>query len=205
VLLPQGRLLIEAAADGLKLGRFGRLKVEGLGGDLWRDVEIRKLTINEEAAPWLEPDTVHMTWRYLELLNRRFHASHIEAGALKVLRRPNLGPKGADTGLPVAFQIDQAQARVELAPAFSYERGVYDVNLKLHMGRRGGQRGSVRVGSVLHPGDYLNVDFDLAKHRPLLLRIDGEEAQGGALAGAFGLSSKEPFLVEVTAGGELSQ
>ncbi|THD63957.1 MAG: translocation/assembly module TamB [Phenylobacterium sp.] len=205
VLLPQGRLLIEAAADGLKLGRFGRLKVEGLGGDLWRDVEIRKLTINDEAGAWLEADNVHMTWSYLELLNRRFHASHIEAGALKILRRPNLGPKGADTGLPVAFQIDQAQARVELAPAFSYERGVYDVNLKLHMGRSGGQRGSVRAGSVLRPGDYLNVDFDLAKHRPLLLRIDGEEAQGGALAGALGLSPKEPFLVEVTAGGKLSQ
>ncbi|HEX5262816.1 MAG TPA: hypothetical protein VFW13_04780, partial [Phenylobacterium sp.] len=32
VLLPQGRLLIEAAADGLKIGRFGRLKIEGLSG-----------------------------------------------------------------------------------------------------------------------------------------------------------------------------
>jgi translocation and assembly module TamB len=205
VLLPQGRLLIEAAADGLKLGRFGRLKIEGLSGDLWRDVGIHRLTIRDESGVWLEADNVHMTWSYLELLNRRFHASHIDAQALKVVRRPNLGPKGADTGLPVSFQIDRARARVELAPAFSYERGVYDVGLQLHMGRSGGQRGSLRAASVLHPGDYLNVDFDFAKRRPLVLRIDGEEAQGGALAGALGLSSREPFLLEVTAGGKLSQ
>lgn len=34
VLLPQGRLLIEARANGLKLGRFGKLRVEGLAGDI---------------------------------------------------------------------------------------------------------------------------------------------------------------------------
>ena len=37
VLLPQTRLLIEASADGLKVGRFGRLKIEGLSGDIWND------------------------------------------------------------------------------------------------------------------------------------------------------------------------
>ncbi len=30
VLLPQTRLMIEARTDGLKVGRFGRLKIEGL-------------------------------------------------------------------------------------------------------------------------------------------------------------------------------
>ena len=34
VLLPQTRLLIEAGADGLKVGRLGRLKIEGLSGFL---------------------------------------------------------------------------------------------------------------------------------------------------------------------------
>jgi translocation and assembly module TamB len=205
VLLPQTRLLIEAGADGLKVGRFGRLKIEGLSGDIWRDLGVRKLTISDERGVWLEADNVHMTWTYLDLLRRRFHASRIDVEALKVLRRPTLTKKGEDTGLPVSFHIDQAKARVELAPEFSYERGVYDVGLKLDVGRRGDQRGQVRVASLLHPGDYLNVDYDLAKKRPLLLRIDGEEAQGGALAGAIGLSARQPFLVEVTASGMMSQ
>lgn len=205
VLLPQTRLLIEAGADGLKVGRFGRLKIEGLSGDIWRDVGVRKLTIRDEKGVWLEADNLHMTWSYLELLTRNFHASRIEAQAIRVLRRPTLTKKGKDTGLPVSFHIDSAKARVELTPDFSYERGLYDVGLNLDVERSGDQRGQVRVASVLHPGDYLNVDYDLAKTRPLVLRIDGEEAQGGALAGAIGLSAKQPFLVEVTAGGRLSE
>ena len=205
VLLPQTRLLIEAGADGLKVGRFGRLKIEGLSGDIWRDVGVRKLTISDEKGVWLEADNVHMTWTYLQLLRRDFHASRIDIQAIKVLRRPTLTKKGEDTGLPVSFHIDRANARVELTPEFSYERGVYDVGLNLDVERNGDQRGQVRVASLLHAGDYLNVDYDVARKRPLMLRIDGEEAQGGALAGAIGLSAKQPFLVEVTAGGKLSE
>jgi translocation and assembly module TamB len=205
VLLPQTRLLIEAGADGLKVGRFGRLKIEGLSGDIWRDLSVRRLTVRDERGVWLEADNVHMTWTYLQLLRRNFHASRIDIQALKVLRRPTLTEKGKDTGLPLSFHIDQAHARLELSPEFSYERGVYDVALNLDVERNGDQRGQVRAGSVLHPGDYLNVDYDLAKARPLMVRIDGEEAQGGALAGSIGLSAKQPFLVEVTAGGKLSE
>jgi translocation and assembly module TamB len=205
VLLPQTRLLIEAGADGLKVGRFGRLKIEGLSGDIWRDVSVRRLTVRDERGVWLEADNVHMTWTYLELLRRNFHASRIEIEALKVLRRPTLTEKGKDNGLPLSFHIDQAHARLELSPEFSYERGVYDLALNLDVERNGDQRGQVRAGSVLHPGDYLNIDYDMAKARPLMVRIDGEEAQGGALAGSIGLSAKQPFLVEVTVGGKLSE
>ncbi len=205
VLLPQTRLLIEAGADGLKVGRFGRLKIEGLSGDIWRDVSVRRLTVRDEKGVWLEADNVHMTWTYLQLLRRNFHASRIDVQSLKVLRRPTLTKKGEDTGLPLSFHIDRANARVELAPAFSYERGVYDVGLNLDVERNNDMRGQARVASILHPGDYLNIDYDLARKRPLVLRIDGEEAQGGALAGAIGLSAKQPFLVEVTAGGKLSE
>lgn len=203
-LLPQARLLIEAGADGLKVGRFGRLRIEGLAGDIFRDVRVSKLSISDEGGVWLEADNVHMTWSYLELLNRRFHARNLEVETLKLLRRPTLTSKGQDSGLPLSFHIDKAHTRVEMAPAFSYERGLYELALNLDIDRNGDQRGQVRAASRLHPGDYLNIDYDLATKRPLVLRIDGEEAQGGALAGALGLPARQPFLVEATASGRLS-
>ncbi|HEV7383820.1 MAG TPA: translocation/assembly module TamB, partial [Phenylobacterium sp.] len=205
VLLPQARLLIEAGADGLKIGRFGRLKIEGLSGDVWRDVSVRKLTLRDEGGVWLEADNLHMTWRYAELLTRNFHADRIDVQTLKVLRRPTLTKKGKDTGLPVSFHIDQAHARVEMAPAFSYVRGVYDLDLNLDVERNSDQRGKVRAASVLHPGDHLNLDYDVAKTRPLLVLADAEEAQGGALAGALGLPANQPFTLKVAAGGKISQ
>jgi translocation and assembly module TamB len=204
VLLPQTRLLIEARADGLKVGSLGRLKIEGLSGDIWRDVAVRKLTIRDERGVWLEADNLHMTWRYAELLRRNFHADTIDIETLKVLRRPTLTSKGKDTGLPVSFHVDKAQARLELMPAFSLERGVYDVSLNLDVERSGDQRGQVRAASVLRAGDHLNVDYDIAKARPLMVLVDGSEVQGGALAGAFGLPSNQAFTLQAAASGKTS-
>ena len=91
-----------------------------------------------------------------------------------------------------------------MTPAFSYDRGLYDLALNLDVERNGDQRGTMRATSVLHPGDHLNVDFDLAKTRPLKVLIEGVEAQGGALAGSLGLPSRQPFDIRVAASGKMS-
>ena len=204
VLLPQARVMIEARTDGLKVGRFGKLKIEGLSGDIWRDLAIRKLTLRDEGGVWLEADDIHMRWRYVDLLKRTFNADAIEIAAVKVLRRPTLTAKTKDTGLPVSFHIDRGHARVELDPAFSYERGVYDLDLNLDVERSGGQRGRIRAASLLRPGDHLNADYDIRQHHALVLLADAEESQGGALAGALGLPARQPFILTAHADGTLS-
>jgi translocation and assembly module TamB len=204
VLLPQARLLIEARTDGLKIGSLGRLKIEGLSGDVWRDFSIRRLTIRDDKGVWFEADGLHLTWRYAELLFRRFHADSIDADAIRLIRRPTLGGKGEAGGLPVSFYIDEAHARVEMLPAFSLQRGVYDVALNLAVHRRGGERGTVRATSLLNPGDHLNLQFEVSRRRPLLVLADAVEAHGGALAGALGLPANQPFLLRITAGGRTS-
>jgi len=204
VLLPQARLMIEARTDGLKIGRFGKLKIVGLGGDIWRDLTIRQLTLRDEKGVWLEANNLHMTWHYTELLKRTFHADRIDVQLLRVLRRPTLTPKSKDTGLPVNFHIDAAHGRVEMLPAFSYRRGVYDLDLNLDAERVGDLNGKLRAASALHQGDHLNVDFELAKTKPLVVLADALETQGGALAGALGLPADRPFSLKVAAGGKLS-
>ena len=205
VLLPQARLMIEARTDGLKVGRMGRLKIEGLSGDIWRDLTIRRLTLRDEKGVWLEANNLHMTWHYTELLRRTFHADRIDVQLVRVLRRPTLSPKGKDTGLPVNFHIDAAHGRVEMLPAFSYRRGVYDLDLNLDVERAGDLNGKLRAASALRQGDHLNVDFELAKTKPLVVLADAVETQGGALAGALGLPADKPFSLKVAAGGKPSE
>lgn len=53
-LSPQGRSIIETRANGLKVGRFGRLYLEGLSGDVWRDFSVRKVEIRDPKGVWLE-------------------------------------------------------------------------------------------------------------------------------------------------------
>ncbi|MBL8552989.1 MAG: translocation/assembly module TamB domain-containing protein [Phenylobacterium sp.] len=204
VLIPQVRLLIEARTDGLKLGRIGRLKLEGLSGDIWRDARVRRLTIRDEKGVWLEANNVHLTWRYAKLLSRTFDADLVEAQNVRLIRRPTLGPKGKDRGLPVSFHIDKAVTRLILEPGFSTERGVYDVTFDLDAERKGGRRARLAAKSALHAGDHLDLDVALSGSGPLKVAANAEEARGGAIAGALGLSPDQPFRLDVKANGTVS-
>ena len=205
VLTPRALLLIEASTDGLRLGRLGRLKVEGLTGDIWRDFRLRRLTVRDEQGVWLEARNVHLTWRYAALLRRTFQADLVEADSVRLIRRPTLTPKTKDRGLPVSFHVAHAETQVEMLPAFSYRRGLYRLELSLDVERRGRQRGALRADSLLHAGDHLRVDFDLAKSGPLRLVANAVESQGGALAGAAGLSATQPFQFDLRADGSTSR
>jgi translocation and assembly module TamB len=105
VLLPQGRLLIEASANGLKLGPVGRLRIEGLKGDIWRDFTVDRLTISDEQGVWLDARRVEVVWRFLDLFVRQLTLDKLAAEKIMILRRPTLTPKEQSGGLPVSFQI----------------------------------------------------------------------------------------------------
>jgi len=206
VLLPQARLMLEARAQGLKIGRMGRLHIEGLGGDVWRDLTVRRLTITDEKGVWLEARDLHLVWRYAALLGRRFDADLVTAQEVRVLRRPTLTPKGPKSaGMPVSFQIDRLQTRLEMAPAFSYRRGDYDVGAQLTIERSGRRSGQLAAASRMHPGDRLDLRFDLGDRRPILIAATANEAQGGALAGALGLPADQAFRLKLDATGTTSQ
>ncbi|MBA4011551.1 MAG: autotransporter [Phenylobacterium sp.] len=204
-LSPQGRSIIETRANGLKVGRFGRLYLEGLSGDIWRDFSVRRVVIRDPKGVWIEGRNLRLTWRFTDLLDRRFHATSVSAEHLIVYRRPVSEPKRPSEGMPIDVVIDRAVGRVELMPELARTRGVYDVDASIELMRRnGGQKGTVKAASVLHPGDHLDARFDFGGGRPLILQADAREAQGGALAGALGLAPDQPFLLHVNARGEAS-
>ena len=206
VLLPQTRLLIEARTDGLKLGRFGRLKIYGLSGDVWRDFGVRRLTVSDEKGVWLDAHEVRVRWDYSQLLFRRLSAEEITAKTVQLIRRPTLEPKTKSPGMPVSVDIDGLAARVELLEGFSYERGVYDVKGHVELGRRNsGQSGRIEADSVLRSGDHLDVRFEFGGQRPLKIAARALEAEGGALAGALGLPVDQPFALQVDANGRESE
>ena len=196
-----GLLFVEARANGLKIGRYGKLRIEGLRGDLWRNFTVRRLTITDEKGVWLEADNLAVKWRYHELFVRRFHADNIYAQNVRVLRRPTLTPKTVSKGMPVAVEIDDLRGQVEMLPEFSYRRGLFNVVGGLNIARGGPTIVHLGAASQLHLGDKLSLALETGKGRPLLIVADANEAQGGALAGALGLPSDQPFLLRIRAGG----
>ena len=203
VLTPAARLLIEARVSGLKLGPVGKLKVEGIGGDIWRNFTVRRLTIADEHGVWLEADGVAIGWDYAALVHRRLQVSSLTATEVTVIRRPSLAPKGpASQGLPVAFDIRSIKLRLKTLPAFSTRQGLYDIDGKLKLLRGGkGESGQLHAASLTHAGDFLDVSFELGPAKPLKAVAKALEASGGAVAGALGLAADRPFSIDLDASG----
>ena len=196
-----GLMFVEARASGLKLGRFGKLKIEGLHGDLWRNFTVRHLTISDEKGVWLDADNVVVVWRYHELFVRRFHADRLAASRVRVLRRPTLLPKTVSRSLPVSINIEKARLVVETLSAFSYKPGLFDVVGSLNVVRKGPAHVRMGLASRLHAGDRLGLAIDTGKGKPLVVIADASEAGGGAIAGSLGLAADKPFSLKVRAGG----
>jgi translocation and assembly module TamB len=137
------------------------------------------------------------------LLRRRFHAERIEAGLVRVLRRPNPEPPDGkpEKPLPVAVEIDTAKLRLETLPALSRERGVFDVDAAIKLERSGPWSGRVNAASRLRPGDGLDATFRLKDGDRFRVQARAVEAQGGALAGIIGLSPDSPFRLDVSGDG----
>ncbi|RRN63753.1 translocation/assembly module TamB [Caulobacter sp. 602-1] len=205
-ITPQGRMFLEARASGLKLGRIGRLHIEGLSGDIWKSFGVSRLTISDEKGIWLEAHDLRVAWRPPELFGRRFHAESIDARDVIVLRRPTMEPKGPkSSAAPVSVDLDAFRFRLITRPAFSGKDGDFDVAGAYEMARQGGQKGKLGVASRLHVGDHLNLDFDLGRSKSLRLVADATEANGGAIAGALGLPADRTFDLKAKADGTTSR
>ncbi|MHB8529430.1 MAG: translocation/assembly module TamB domain-containing protein [Caulobacteraceae bacterium] len=201
-LTPAGRQVVESEANGLKLGRLGRLEARGLKGDVWRDFSIERLAIADKDGVWLEARGVAVHWRWWELLSRRrVDIETLSAGQLTIFRRPILGPRQAPGPIPVSVAIDRAALRLTTAPAFSAVRGAYEVSGGLYLDRRGPARGSVLARSLLRAGDFLRARFDVAKASAFSITAEAREASGGAIAGMAGLAADQPFSLSARAFG----
>ena len=207
VLTDAGRNLITGPLEGMQIGPLGRLHVEGLTGDVWRDFRVRRLAIVDARGVWLDAHDVAIRWRSVELLQRRVHIESLSAASVDILRRPALeggGEHGGSSKLPVHIQLDRLQLRLATEPAFSVQRGLFDIGAKLTLARSGGFAGAVRAQSLLRQGDGLNARFDIGLHHRIKLDLEAGEGKGGALAGAVGLPAKQPFSVTAHADGAVS-
>jgi translocation and assembly module TamB len=199
-----GRAVALSLLNGLPIGGVGRLHVEGLDGDLLGDFRLQKLEIIDAKGPWLEASDLAMRWAPEALLLRSFHTSRITVSLIRILRQPIMTPQptAKPVGeLPIAVRVDSLQIAVETLPAFSMQRGLWDISGRVALTRKGAAEGEVAARSRLHIGDGLTADFKMGEGRDVRLRADAVEATGGALAGALGLQVNRRLAVHARVDG----
>jgi translocation and assembly module TamB len=190
----EARRLIEARLNTLDLP-FGRLHVEGIEGDIWRDFKVRRLTLTDAKGMWLQADNLEVDWRYAELLRSRLHIRKVSIGDLKLIRQPIIAAPKTPPGkpLPLSYSLDAMAARIEVSPEFAFRRGVYDVTANADVKYNAGTIAKLDIESILHPGDHLRADINLGRSNVMLVDADALEVKGGAIAAMFGLAVDQPF------------
>ena len=115
VLTPGGRGLVASTLDGLNLAGYGRLHVEGLEGDAWRDFTIRRLTISDDTEPGStrEPSACVGTGR--NCCSRRFAVNELDARLMTVLRAPSVKRTAPGGGASVTRGRRRLSARARAA------------------------------------------------------------------------------------------
>jgi translocation and assembly module TamB len=193
-LTGEARRLIEAQVNAVKLP-FGRVQIEGLRGDIWRDFKLRRLTVADAKGVWLEADDVEVQWRYAELLRRRLHIQALTIQSVKFLRQPAIPPSKTPPAKAPAFSyaLDALKARADIAPAVFGAHGLYDLSGSADVQNNGGTVAKIDVESVLRPGDHLRAQANLGRTSTLLVDADALEVRGGAIAGMLGLAADRPF------------
>jgi len=190
-----GRELVTSFVAGKKIGRYGRINVYDVRGDLFDDFTIGRVTVTDAQGIWLEATEVRVDWSYLPLITRRFHADEIRADRIRLLRRPEVEPStDPPSPMPLDIDVDALSAEVELLEGFSKEYGRWRLSGNAAVPRVGNKEGTLAAVSLSRPGDFLNARFTLGDAlSDLRLNLRAEEAQGGPLAGAMGYSPDQPF------------
>ncbi|MBU2270134.1 MAG: hypothetical protein KKE52_02400, partial [Alphaproteobacteria bacterium] len=205
LLSDSGRGLVTSFVAGQKVGRYGRINVEDVRGDLFDDFTIGRVTVTDEDGVWLEAREVRVDWNWWPLITRRFHATAIEADLIRLIRRPVVEVSTEPPGpQPLSIDIDRFEADVELLEDFSKEYGRWNLAGEALIPRKGAKTVTVNADSNSRPGDFLRltaaIGDDIADMR---LNLRAREARGGPIAGALGYSPDQPFLATAIVNGEV--
>jgi len=205
LLSDSGRGLVTSFVAGKKIGRYGRINVEGVRGDLFDDFTIDRVTVTDASGVWLEARKVRVDWDWWPLIARKFHATEVEAEVIRLIRRPEVEASTEPPGpQPLSIDIDRFAADVELLEGFSQEYGRWRLSGEAEAPRRGLKTVVVNATSNSRPGDYLRINASLGDDiADLRLNLRANEARGGPLAGALGYSPDQPFFATAVVNGEV--
>ena len=201
-----GRALVTSFVEGKKISRYGRINVEGLSGDLFDDFTLARVTITDRDGVWLDARNVRVDWDFWPLITRRFHATDISAGNIRLLRRPIVDPPDGKPPqpMPIGVDIDRYSADVELLEGFSREYGRWRLTGDALIPRSGDKSTSINAYSQNRPGDYLRATAAFGgRIEDLRLSLQASEAQGGPLAGSLGYSPDRPFSAVALVNGQI--
>jgi translocation and assembly module TamB len=203
---PIGRSVLANALDGRAVGSLGVISVEGLAGDPLRDLRIARLAIADEQGPWLEIEDARLVWRPAALLGNVLHIEALEAGRVRLSRRPPTGTGEARSGGGLRgdwrFIVESLAApRIELGEPVLGTEAVLAAVAGLSFTNDGALEADLDLRRTDVPGDSLTLHASRDGAGRIEVAADLTAPAGGPIAALARLPS-QTLLAHAELGGE---
>lgn len=177
----------------------GRVRVDGLGGDMFGRLRAERIAIADEKGVWLKIENVDLRWRAFALIRNRADIAALKAARVVVARKPIPGKKKteSDSDFSVAignFHID----RIEIGRAVFGQAGLFRATGGLHYASIRDAAAKLAVDRLDVGGRY-RVDLAVAKGRLRGHAVFSENGDG-FIGGMAGLPGIGPVRLTLDAG-----
>ncbi|MES1201754.1 MAG: translocation/assembly module TamB domain-containing protein [Pseudomonadota bacterium] len=183
---PGAAWIVDHGADGRKVWRLGKIRIDGVSGSWLGNLRARHVEIADDAGVWFNAEDVALKWRPLDLLSGAFTLDASSIRDISILRRPQLEAPAASTGATLdthigALHIDHialAQPVLGAASQFRLDFGLDRAGDKLH-------RLDVNLTRLDTAGDHAVAHY--AHDGAIALHIDVLSEKDGAIARLLGV------------------
>lgn len=186
---PAAPWLVDRLADEQRIGRYGRVKIDGVTGSWIGDLRAERLSIRDDEGVWFEAQDITLDWSPARLAFGAVDINRAAIGEARVLRQPVLSERRPPSDADIDVRIDSANidALILDEPVFGVAAR-FAASLALDLRDESLQLLRADVRRLDSDADRLNLlyrpDEDYA------LTLDAFSAPGGVLARALGVGEQ---------------
>jgi translocation and assembly module TamB len=183
---PGAPWIISHVSNGAKIARFGRLHLEGVSGSWLGDLRVRSAWLEDAHGVWAQGSDIAVRWRPFDLiLNAKTHIDIAHAGAIRLLRQPELSPAEPETKVKYhaiidALSIDTLTVEEPVVGA----RGQFSATAGVDVSNTTLERFDLEVHRLDAASDHALAHFRLGEN--FALHADIGSDKGGVIARALG-------------------
>jgi translocation and assembly module TamB len=105
---PAAPWVVDRMTEGVRVWRLGHLGVVGVHGAWLGGRRGERVAIADEHGVWLEAENATLSWRPQDMLFGAIRIDNVSAGAVTILRQPDLLPDRPPRGLDFDVRLDRA-------------------------------------------------------------------------------------------------
>jgi translocation and assembly module TamB len=186
---PAAPWVVQHFADGQRVGRIGKLHLEGVSGSWLGNLRVAHVEIADDEGVWLTADDAAATWQPLDLLFGMVTLDTVHARALNIARQPTLLPEQPSSGANIDVHIGALTLdSIGLAEPMLGQAATF--NARLSLDYKGGNIDGLDLAVQRTDSD---ADHLIASYRPdraYAMHVDVLGQPGGILARSLGVTEQ---------------